>query len=306
MPTTVSTPTISVLLPVHNAESYVRAAVESVLSQTFGDFELLALDDGSTDRSLSILREFEVKDRRVHAISRKNRGVAPTRNELVSLARGLYLANLDADDVSRPQRFEQQVAYLTAHPDCVALGTGVLFIDPEGMPIRQVQYELTHQEIDLAHLFGTEGSRMCNSSVMMRKAAVLKVGRYSDEYRFAEDMDLFLRLAEIGKLANLSEVLLEYRRHHNSIGYAHREEELAFAKKAVRAARIRRGIPIVPDLMQSIAEPETKADVHRKWAWWALAAGNPSTARKHAIKALVEQPFNIENLRAVVCAIRGY
>jgi glycosyltransferase involved in cell wall biosynthesis len=304
--TTLTAPTISVLVPVHNAEKYIRAAVESALSQTFEDFELLVLDDGSTDSSLSILRELEVKDTRVRVFSRENRGVTPTRNELVSLARGLYLANLDADDVSRPQRFEKQVAYLTAHPDCVALGTGVLFIDPEGMPLLQVQYEITHSDIDLAHLCGTAGSRMCNSSVMMRKAAVLKVGSYFAEYRFAEDLDLFLRLAEIGKLANLSEVLLEYRRHHDSIGYAHRAEELAFARQAVQAAWIRRGLPIGPEVMQSNTEPETTADVHRKWAWWALAAGNPSTARKHAIKALVAQPFNVENIRAVVCAIRGH
>jgi glycosyltransferase involved in cell wall biosynthesis len=299
-------PTISVLLPVFNTARYVRAAVQSILVQTFPDFELLALDDGSTDNSLSILREFEASDCRLRVLSRENRGVAPTRNELISMSRGRYLAKMDSDDISRPQRFEKQVVYLDAHPECVAVGTGALFIDPEGMPIREFMYESMHDEIDAAHLFGASGSRMCHPSVMMRRDAVVQVGKYREEYRFSEDMDLFLRLAEIGQLANLSDILFEYRQHLRSIGYAHRIEELKFAKQAVRAARTRRGIAAIPKVIESPMEPEAAADTHRKWAWWALSAGNLVTARKHAIIALVKQPLNIENLRVVACAIRGY
>src|SRR5690348_4391733 len=100
-------PKVSVLLPVFNAERYLRAAVDSVLSQTFDDFELLAFDDGSTDQSLSILREIEANDRRIKVISRENRGYLVVLNELVELARGSYLARMDADDICRPTRFEK-------------------------------------------------------------------------------------------------------------------------------------------------------------------------------------------------------
>src|ERR1035437_10045946 len=92
-------PTISVLLPAYNAELYLRQAVDSVLAQSFADFELLALDDGSTDRSLSILREYESKDSRVRVISRENRGLVSSLNELITESRGRYLARMDADDV---------------------------------------------------------------------------------------------------------------------------------------------------------------------------------------------------------------
>ena len=132
------TPAISVLLPVYNAERYLGLAVESVLNQTFDDFELLAFDDGSSYQSLSILREFAAKDSRVRVSSRENRGpLVVALNEMIAIARGPYLARMDADDICRSQRFEKQVAYLEAHPECVMVGSKCLAIDPEGMPIRE-------------------------------------------------------------------------------------------------------------------------------------------------------------------------
>lgn len=299
-------PKVSVLVPVYNAERYVGKTLDSVLSQTWSDFELLALDDGSTDGSLTILREFEVKDRRVRVHSRQHVGLVPSRNELIGFARGPYLALIDSDDICRPQRFEKQVAYLDAHSECVAVGSRALIIDSGGMPIIKSTNELTHDEMNSAHLSKPGGSRMYNSSVMMRKAAVIQVGQYREDYRFSEDIDLFLRLAEIGKLSNLPDVLLEYRQHLRSVSYAHYGEQLDNARKAVIAARLRRGLIAGLQKSESETDPELAADTHRKWAWWALSAGNLTTARKHAIIALVMRPFNIENLRAVVCSIRGY
>src|SRR5690242_20811965 len=104
-------PKVSVLMPVYNAEHYLQTAVESVLNQTFKDFELVAFDDGSTDRSLSMLRAFESKDARVRVISRENRGYLIALNEMIALARGEYLARMDADDICRPTRFEKQVKF---------------------------------------------------------------------------------------------------------------------------------------------------------------------------------------------------
>lgn len=200
----VTAPTISVLLPVYNSGRYIGAAIESVLAQTFDDFELFALDGGSTDKTLSILRKFETKDRRIRVISRENLALVPSLNEMIALAQGRYLARMDGDDICRPQRFEKQVAYLDTHSECVAVGSRSLFIDPQGMPICEHLNELTHDEIDAAHMSGRVGSRICHPSVMMRREAVLQVGLYDEVYRYAEDMDLFLRLAEIGKLANLA------------------------------------------------------------------------------------------------------
>ncbi len=299
------TPTVSVLMPVYNTKRYLRWAVESVLSQTFCDFELLALNDGSTDNSLSILRELKSRDSRIHVISRENQGIVRTRNELIALARGRYLALLDSDDISKRERFEKQVAYLDAHAECVAVGSRSLIIDSTGMPIMESKNELTHEKIESAHFSGVCESQFCNSSVMMRRETVLHVGGYREGLKLAEDFDLYLRLAEVGKLANLPEVLVEYRHHLRSVCYTDGDQLRKDAQRAVREALIRRGKDIY-EMPGRSSEVETASSVHRKWAWWALSAGNVATARKHAIAALARRPFNKENLKVVACCIRGY
>jgi glycosyltransferase involved in cell wall biosynthesis len=298
-------PTISVLLPVYNSERYVRWAVQSILIQTFADFELLVIDDGSTDRSLSILRELAANDGRMRVESRENKGIVATLNELIRLARGSYLARMDSDDISRPERFEKQLAYLAAHPECVAVGTGILWVDPEGMPIFDLVNELAHDRIDAGHMSGIGGG-IWHPSVMMRKEAVLRIGAYRAEYQLAEDMDLFLRLAEVGKLANLREILLEYRQHVASLGYIFQEKQYDAARRVVQAAHLRRGMDCAADLAGKGIRVEAPADTHRKWAWWALSAGNIATARKHALKAFAARPLKAENLRVLACAIRGH
>src|SRR5437870_2605656 len=109
-------PMISVLLPVYNAQPYLQEALDSILAQSVADFELLALDDGSSDLSLRILREYERVDSRIRVISRENRGLVSTLNELISIARGRYLARMDADDICCPLRFRQQVDFLESNP----------------------------------------------------------------------------------------------------------------------------------------------------------------------------------------------
>jgi glycosyltransferase involved in cell wall biosynthesis len=282
--------------------------VNSVLTQTFNDFELLMLDDGSTDRSLEILRDFEAKDDRVRLLRRENRGLVPTLNELIDTARGTYLARMDGDDICRAHRFERQVKYLEARPDCVAVGSQYLIMDTSGMPITGSSNELTHDEIDSAHLSGVCESRICHPSVMLRRDAVVQIGKYRGMY--AEDMDLFLRLAEIGKLSNLSEVLLDYRQHLASISYTRGDQQRKANLEAVKTAWRRRGINISSATLAAAtkhaSQSVTKADAHRNWAWWALMAGNVATARKHSVLALAQNPLCLENLKAFACAIRGY
>jgi glycosyltransferase involved in cell wall biosynthesis len=127
-------PLISVCMPVYNAERYVSEAIESVLSQTFKDFEFLILDDGSTDGSLAILKGHAERDPRIRLTSRPNKGLAPTLNELMDQARGEFVARMDADDVSLPERLERQADYLRKHPDCVIVGCHALVMDSDGDP----------------------------------------------------------------------------------------------------------------------------------------------------------------------------
>ena len=123
-------PTVSVVMTVYNTERYVGEAVGSVLGQTFGDFEFVIVDDGSTDRSTTILKDFAARDPRIRLVSRPNTGIVAAANEGIGLARGRYLARMDSDDVCLPRRFETQVNYLEQHPECVLVGSRVTVVDP--------------------------------------------------------------------------------------------------------------------------------------------------------------------------------
>jgi glycosyltransferase involved in cell wall biosynthesis len=296
-------PTVTVLLAVFNGQTYLRSAIDSVLAQTYVDFELLVIDDGSTDGTLPILREFEKADPRVRPITRPNKGLTNTLNEGLGLARGKYLARMDADDLCLPTRFEKQVAYLDAHPDCVLVGSRVLLIDPEGMPLKEMATETAHEQIDHAHL--NRGWPVVHPAVMMRLDAVQKAGGYRDEFNTLEDLDLFLRLGEVGKLANLPDVLLHYRQHFASVTHSKEARQMAIRQSIYDQARVRRGLP--PDVppAPTRTEPRKRFEQHRTWAWTALQNGHRNTARKHALTTLRLAPLAKESWRVMFCAIRG-
>ena len=199
-------PRVSVAMPVYNSEKYVAKAVASILAQTFEDFEFLIVDDGSTDASRAILQEYAARDRRIKLTSRPNTGYLVALNEMLRRARGEYIARMDADDVALPERFERQIQYLDDHPECVLLGSRVIIIDPDGDPLREMGDALTHEEIDNA-LMNAMGQLVYHPSVMFRRQVVLDLGGYRPEYYLTEDLDLFLRLAEVGRVANLAEPL---------------------------------------------------------------------------------------------------
>src|SRR6056297_814950 len=181
----VSDPRISVILPVYNAEPYLADAIESVLGQTYTNFELLIHDDGSTDGSIDILRDFAQQDSRIIMSSGVNQGVFATRNELQNKARGEFLAVMDADDICLPDRFEKQIPYLDAHPNCIALGARELTIDHKGRRIVALTLPLKHEEIDALNLRGLTSIR--HPTVMMRREIVLQAGGYNEDYMAAGD-----------------------------------------------------------------------------------------------------------------------
>jgi glycosyltransferase involved in cell wall biosynthesis len=299
-----SQPRLSVVMPLYNAQRHLREALDSLLAQTVKDFEIVAVDDGSKDRTLKILREYEKKDARLNIITRPNTGIVGALNDGVAAAKSDLIARMDGDDISLPQRFELQLAYLDEHPECVMLGSQVLLIDDDGAPIcPHPLTRYTHEEIDEEHL-GT-GWPVVHPSIVMRKSAVERVGGYREQYKWLEDLDLFLRLAEIGRLANLKDVLLQYRLHLSSICHTKTDVQGRLRREMREETRVRRGVP--PDgRNHPDATPHSPAEVHRMWAWWALKAGNISTSRKHALAALRHHPWSPHSWRVVACAVRGY
>jgi glycosyltransferase involved in cell wall biosynthesis len=297
---------ISVVLPVFNAAQYLPSAIESILNQTYPNFELILIDDGSTDDSLSVIRRYQERDERVRVISRENRGLISSLNEGVDQAKGTFIARMDADDISLPERFKSQIEFMKSHTECVALGTRAMLMDPDGLDICPFLDVQAHEQIDAFHM-DMQGGAIVHPSAMIRRAALLKVGGYRQEFLHAEDIDLFLRLAETGQLANLPEVLIRYRQHFNSIGYRHRKKQLTSARQAVDAACKRRSVHCDfrtqenPNIQISSLQ-----DNYLRWVWWSLSGGNPRTARKYALKALAAAPLTPEAWKALACSIRGY
>jgi glycosyltransferase involved in cell wall biosynthesis len=298
-------PAVSVVMTVYNTERYVGEAVESVLGQTFADFEFVVVDDGSTDRSAAILRDYASRDRRVRLVSRANTGIVAAANEGIGMARGRYLARMDSDDVSLPRRLEAQVRYLDEHPDCVLVGSRVVVVDPYGSPVLESGQALSHEAIEAELLSSGGGWAIVQPSAMMRTDAVRKVGAYRGRHNVSEDQDLFLRLAEVGKVANLPEPLLRYRRHYQSVMHTQWRQREEVKERIVREAYERRGKPMPPDWKFDAWRPTPLAEQLRAWGWAALKARNVTVARKHAAAAVRAAPLSAEAWKLLYCAARG-
>ena len=298
-------PTVSCVMTVYNTARYVGAAVRSVLAQTFADFELIVIDDGSTDGSTRILQDVAKSDARIRLVSRPNTGIVKAANEGIALARGKYLARMDSDDLCVPHRFATQATYLDEHPDCVLVGSRVMVMDPYGSPVSETGQKLPHEEIDAELLTAGGGWALVQPSTMMRTEAVRAAGGYRGEYNISEDQDLFLRLAERGRVANIAEPLLWYRRHYQSVSHTQYRQQAQIRDSIVRDAFARRGISAPANLEFKPWRPPAWPEQARQWGWAAMRAGNVSIARKHAINAVKAAPLSPAAWKLMYCALRG-
>lgn len=284
-----SIPSVSVLMPVFNAEDYVETALLSILRQSFNDFECIIINDGSTDGSADILDRIACADSRVRLIHRSNQGLSHCLNQALSMARAPLLARMDADDESVPGRFNLQKAFLEAHPEVVAVSGQWIRVDPVGRILSEDKYlPITHDTIvgELLKGFGV----MPHPGVMMRADAVRRVGGYRVELEPAEDLDLWLRLAESGQLANLGEHILRYRLHSGSTSSARREEQRESARRAVVEAYTRLGKKAPANFVPRLSRADDQAAVYADWASLAMASGQYRTAALYATKACWTRP----------------
>jgi glycosyltransferase involved in cell wall biosynthesis len=208
--TSPASPAVSVVLAVHNGERYLREAVESVLAQSLSNFELVAIDDGSTDATGAILADYAANDSRIVVHRQANAGVAEARNRGFTLASAPLVANLDADDVVLPTRLEQQREFMAHHPEVAVVGGAVSFIDAGGREFGEWRYPSTDAAIRSALAHTTP---LAHSATTIRKDAFFAVGGYRRLLVPAEDLDLWLRIAEQHELANLAVVMVRYRVH---------------------------------------------------------------------------------------------
>jgi len=210
-------PRVSVLMPVYNGERYLAEAVESILDQTFTDFEFIIVDDGSTDGTAACLDAF--RDRRIVRLTNQaNIGLIRSLNKGLKLARAEYVARMDADDVSLPRRLEAQVEFMDAHREVGVVGCSIRRIDSSGFTIREVCHPTTHGLI-LWHLcFYTP---IAHPTAVYRRAIIERVGGYDVSFAHAEDRDLWQRVSSVARLANLRQTHLLYRVHSTSVSHRH-------------------------------------------------------------------------------------
>jgi glycosyltransferase involved in cell wall biosynthesis len=218
-------PTISVAMSVYNGERFLAQAIESILSQSFTDFEFLILDDGSKDGTREIIEGFAARDPRIRPILRENRGLIASLNQLIGEARAELIARMDADDISKPERFARQITFLAENPECGVVGSWTEDIDEAGgrYHLDGADHPLDHEQFLEAVERG--GSLLCHPSVIFRRDIVRSVGGYHAAFKHCEDMDLWLRLASVTRIANLPERLLRYRHYDEQISSRHATEQ---------------------------------------------------------------------------------
>lgn len=231
-------PKVSVLLPTYNGARFITKSIESVLLQSFEDFELIIINDGSTDYTPDIAKEFTRKNNRVVFISNKeNLGIQKTLNKGLEIAKGEYIARIDDDDewVDR-EKLSAQVKFLDEHPDHVLVGTGIIIVDEKRNELFRFLQPQGDKSIRQRMLF-----KCCfmHTEVLFRKNAVVEVGGYSEEeeHKHVEDYHLWLTLGKLGKLANLPTYSIKFMKREGTITSEHKPEQFRKIIKLVKSFR---------------------------------------------------------------------
>lgn len=221
-------PKVSVVMSVYNGARYLAEAIESILGQTFTEFEFIIVNDGSTDRTAAILAEYAGRDQRLILIqNEQNLGLTPSLNKGLARASGQYIARQDADDISLPQRLQQQVIFLDEHPQVVLVSGNYEIIDEQG---RQVRVERRFGEPGIIAWYLLFVNYVGGHSVVMfRREQVVNLGGYAEDYRYAQDYQLWLRLVKLGDLVILPDILLQWRAHGENISASVLSQQTEFA-----------------------------------------------------------------------------
>lgn len=229
---------ISVILPVWNGERFLEASIESILNQSFKDFELIIVDDYSSDDTPIIIKKYSKIDMRIRIFRNSSRrGVGATLNRAIKNSKGKYLARSDADDLMAPDRLEFEVAFLQKHPSVVAVGSWVREINSFGVAIGERKMPITHKGI-VEMMFYAMG--MQNPSVMFNRGLIPKNFPWCKETGFVDDLDLLFRLIPFGKFANIPKLLVDYRIHDNNLSLKNPKKTFIEAQK-IRKMAVARG-----------------------------------------------------------------
>jgi glycosyltransferase involved in cell wall biosynthesis len=288
----------------YNAEQYLTRSIESILHQTFADFEFLIIDDGSQDRSKEIIEAF--RDPRIRLISRENKGLTASLNEGIQEAKGEYIARQDADDASLPERLEREVAFLDSRPEVGMVGTNYIIIDEEGKRLDQSRVFTHPDDLALAELLSNQFG---HGSVMMRRSVLDQAGPYDPKVGIVEDYDLFCRISRVSKLANLKEPLYRWRRTGGGVTLSNQKLQIkqAFAVRdrefQEHILKDRQRYRILTSIHPRSVPPgpmyyfDKKSTVLRDLAWLYRAEGRRRESVRMMAAALLFAPWRRRNWR---------
>jgi len=243
-------PKVSVLMPTYNIATFLGKAIESILSQSFKDFEFIIVDDGSTDESSRVLAEYAEKDHRIRNIkNEQNKGIVYSLNRGLKECRGEYVARMDGDDIALRGRLEKQIAVMEADPHTVVLGAALSYIDKNGKEVGVVRRCAFNKSL-------IAQNPLLHPTVVFRRAVLEQHGLcYLEKYRYAEDYFLWLQLSRLGKIDALDDIVLEYRLSNSATRMRHLKgvllATLRVKKDGVFSLRIR---PTIGDVLRFFLE----------------------------------------------------
>lgn len=235
---------------VHNGLPFLNEAIESILNQSFCDFEFIIINDGSTDDSSQVIDAFAIRDRRIILVNQDHAGLVRALNRGLAMARAPVIARMDADDIALPERLARQYAHLMTKDDLAILGTAVSVIDADGRIVHRPNCIVGSDAVAKAM---RTGPSLAHPSVLMRRDVLLELGGYRMAYQHAEDYDLWLRVIERYKIDNLPEVLLLYRQHDRKVSSRYAFAQALASNVAKATSRLRRRNK--PDPTNSLNRP---------------------------------------------------
>ena len=292
-------PRISVVMVTCNVQRFLAESIESILGQTFTDFEFVIVDFGSTDRTIPIISSYADQDSRIRLHEIPTCGLAQARNAGCSLARGEYIAIMDADDISLPDRLQLEVAFMEKHSEVGLVGGVTECIDAAGAPLAMRSHDFPEEDGEIRSALAV-GCTFCQPTVLMRRQAFVLAGGYRPVFVQAEDYDLWLRISERFQCANLKQPVLKYRIHPDQVSMRKRSEQTlcVLAAQASTTARktgvadpLNRIEEITAEALAALGVSEGKvqnalASDYRNWIRIMYDAGEYSTALKVTVESL--------------------
>jgi glycosyltransferase involved in cell wall biosynthesis len=284
---------VSVVMSVFNGEKFISDSVESILNQTYRDFEFVIIDDGSFDDTYKIIQAYH--DNRIKLFRQSNQGVASGLNAGIRMSKGEYIARMDADDLSEPDRLEIQINYMDNHPDCVLVGVNAILIDEDGLPLRKLSYPQHRNAIYTSLQNGL--SPFSDGAVMFRRSVAESCGFYNEKMLVGEDWLLWVNLFQLGEMANIPICLYRYRLSSSALTNMtpaiNKQVKLLFSK-ILKSGEIDTGLFTKLIEYKKNANPKELKSLYYLRAGKALLEGDWKVveAKKYFRKSIKLSPWN--------------